>query len=96
MHLTVPVRIVVNWVNSREEVTGVSSMATKISGGVSCRPLRDSSSDTTAWRTTHLITIQIYHMVLFENEKICKFTVKTPHPHNGHGVLHLKTPSHAR
>ena len=65
MHVTVPVKIVVNWVNSREDVTGVSSMATKISGGLSCRPLRDSSSDTTACRTTHHLTTQVYGLLTF-------------------------------
>ena len=52
MQLTVPVRVDVNWVNSRGEVMGISSMATSISGGCSTKPLRDSLSDTTAWRTT--------------------------------------------
>ena len=55
MQFTVPVRVDVNWVNSRGAVIGISSMATSISGGCSTKPLRDSSSDTTAWRTTQLM-----------------------------------------
>ena len=39
-----------------------------------------------------------FRKLLFDNillNKFREFTVKTPHPHNGRGVLHLKTPVRA-
>ena len=50
----------------------------------------------TVWRL-YFVGLK-FRKLLFDNislNKFREFTVKTPHPHNGRGVLHLKTPVRA-